>query len=86
MSGYQIGSIKAVPDQVVIEGSESELKNVTEVTTEDVDVAGVNSGFSLIVPLLHRGTYTWFKSEKITEIQVEIEPVATSAEDPPAIE
>lgn len=86
MSGYQIESIKALPDRVVIEGSESELKNVTEVTTEDVDVAGVNSSFSLIVPLLHRGTYTWFKNEKTTEIQVAIEPVATSAEDQPVIE
>ena len=86
MSGYQIESIKALPDRVVIEGSESELKNITEVTTEDVDVAGVNSSFSLIVPLLHRGTYTWFKNEKTTEIQVAIEPVAASAEDQPVIE
>lgn len=75
LAGFQIGSIKAVPDQVTIEGAESELKNVTDVTTEEVDLSGVNSSFSLIVPLTHRGSYSWFKNEKTTEIQVFIEPV-----------
>lgn len=75
LTGFQIGSIRAVPDQVTIEGAESELKNVTDVTTEEVDLSGVNSSFSLIVPLTHRGSYSWFKNEKTTEIQVFIEPV-----------
>ena len=75
LAGFKIGKVRVVPDEVIVEGAESELKSVSEVTTEDVDLKGVNEGFSLIVPLVHRGTYTHFKDEKTTEIQVEIEPV-----------
>ncbi|SHI91377.1 YbbR-like protein [Malonomonas rubra DSM 5091] len=80
LQGYQVGRITATPSQVVIEGAESELKSVNGVTTEPVDLHGVNEGFSLIVPLLHNGTYTYFKDEKTTEIQVEIQPVAIDEE------
>lgn len=83
LDGYQVGSVRAVPDKVVIEGAETELKNIREVTTEEVDLAGVNEGFSLIVPLVHRGTYTYFKDEKTTEVQVEIQADETL---PPAEE
>lgn len=81
MPGYRVGSLRAIPDQVVVEGAETELKSVTEVTTEEVDLDGVNEGFSLIVPLVHRGTYTYLKEDKTTEVQVEIE--ATEEGPPP---
>lgn len=75
LQGYQVGRVNASPARVVIAGAETELKSVNEVTTEPVDLHGVNEGFSLIVPLVHLGTYTHFKEEKTTEIQVEILPV-----------
>jgi len=75
LQGYQLVSIKAVPSQITIEGAESEMKSVSQVTTEPVDLTGVNEGFSLIVPLEYQGTYTRFKNEKTTEVQVEIEAV-----------
>lgn len=81
MSGFVVGGIRAIPDQVTIEGAETELKNVTEVTTDEVDLAGVNSSFSLIVPLQHRGSFSWFKDERTTEIQVEITAVEVAPED-----
>lgn len=75
MSGFVVGSIRAIPDMITIEGAETELKNVTDVTTNEIDLAGVNSSFSLIVPLQHRGSFSWFKDERTTEIQVEIAAV-----------
>ena len=75
LPGFKVGKVRAVPDEVLVEGAESELKNVSEVTTEKVNLEGVNEGFSLIVPLVHRGIYTHFKDEKTTEVQVEIEPI-----------
>jgi len=71
--GYRIAGLKAFPEQAMVEGAESELKRVAEVTTEPVDLDGVSESFSLIVPLLHEGTYTRFKDEKTTEITVQIE-------------
>jgi YbbR domain-containing protein len=85
-TGFKVVSVKAVPDEVIIEGAETELKSVSEVTTEEVDLKGVNEGFSLIVPLVHRGTYTHFKDEKTTEVQVDIQPVPTSSEEIEAVE
>lgn len=73
LRGYQVGRVNAIPDRVVIAGAESELKNIHEVTTESIDLSGVNEGFSLIVPLVHQGTYTDFKDEKTTEVQVEVQ-------------
>ncbi len=78
LTGYQVGSVRAVPDKVVVAGAETELKGVSEVTTEDIDLTGVNDGFSVIVPLVHNGTYTYFKDDKTTEVQVEIQPVETA--------
>ncbi|MCW8858186.1 MAG: CdaR family protein [Deltaproteobacteria bacterium] len=75
LPGFQIGRIMALPDNVLVEGAETELKSVTEVTTEEVDLGGVNEGFSVIVPLVHRGTYTYLKDDKTTEVQVEIQAV-----------
>jgi YbbR domain-containing protein len=81
MSGFVVGSIRAIPDQITIEGAETELKNITEVTTNEVDLDGVNSSFSLIVPLQHRGNFSWFKDERTTEIQVEIAAAEIVPED-----
>ncbi len=78
MTGFQVGSVRAVPDQVVIEGSENELKNISNVTTDEIDLDGVNSSFSVIVPLRHRGSHSWMKDERTTEIQVEVEAVDLS--------
>jgi len=75
MSGFRVSSVKLVPDEVLVEGAETELKSISEVITEEVDLNGVNEGFSLIVPLVYRGTYTHFKDERTTEVQVEIQPV-----------
>lgn len=81
LEGAQVGRVRANPAKVVVEGAESELKSVHEVTTEPVELDGVNESFSLIVPLVHRGTYTHFKEEKTTEVQVEIQTPAPLLED-----
>ncbi len=85
LTGFKVVSVKAVPDEVMIEGAETELKSVSEVTTEKVDLKGVNEGFSLIVPLIHRGIYTHFKDEETTEVQVDIQPVSPFAEESDAV-
>ncbi len=76
--GFKLGEITIVPSKVTVSGGETELKNVTEVTTETIDLQGVNDGFSLIVPLVHTGTYTHLKDEKTTEVQIEIIPIKVS--------
>lgn len=80
LEGSQVGRVKASPEKVIIEGAESELKSVREVTTEPVELNGVNESFSLIVPLVHLGTYTYFKEQKTTEVEVEIQQLEVPLE------
>ncbi len=81
LEGFKVAAVKAVPDKVAIAGAETELKGINEVRTEDVDLTGVNEGFSVIVPLIHSGTYTHFKDEKTTDVQVEVRAVEPPPEE-----
>ncbi len=80
LAGFEVESVRAVPDKVTIAGAETELKGISEVRTEDVDLSGVNEGFSVIVPLIHSGTYTYFKDEKTTDVQVGVRAVEAAPE------
>jgi YbbR domain-containing protein len=80
LEGYRVGRVSATPAQVVVEGAESEIKGVSRVPTEVVDLTGVDAGFSVIVQLDYRGNYTYLKETKTTEVQVDIQAL----EQPPA--
>ena len=71
--GYRIAGLQSQPEKVLISGAESELKKVSEVTTEPIDLKGVTESFSQIVPLVYERTYTNFVDEKTAEIHVVIE-------------
>ncbi|PLX88095.1 MAG: YbbR domain pair protein [Desulfuromonas sp.] len=72
-AGFRLAGLTASPEQAVIVGAESELKRISEVATEPVDLSGVQESFTLLVPLLHEGTYTRIKDEQTTEIHVNVE-------------
>jgi len=78
--GFQVGSIRLKPDQVTVEGAESEIKDITEVTTDPVDVEGTKESFSLMVPISYRGKYTWLQDSEAVEVRVNVEPLPAAAE------
>lgn len=85
--GYRIAGLSATPEKVRINGAEGELKIISEVMTEPIDLKGVTESFSQIIPLVYERTYTNFVDEKTAEIHVVIEatePVEETA--PPAVE
>ncbi|MBE0598858.1 MAG: YbbR-like domain-containing protein [Desulfuromonadales bacterium] len=82
--GYQLGAIQASPSTVSIEGAESELKDVPDVTTEPIEVEGVRESFTLMVPLQYPGRYSYLKNQQTAEVRVTIEPV-TGADTAPAL-
>jgi YbbR domain-containing protein len=73
--GFRISGVRTAPEQVVVKGAESELKDIHEVVTEPVDTEGVRESFTLMTPLNYRGKYTELKGQGAVEVQVEIEPV-----------
>jgi YbbR domain-containing protein len=75
-----VGSIRLKPDQVTVEGAESEIKDITEVTTDPVDVEGTKESFSLMVPISYRGKYTWLQDSEAVEVRVNVEPLPAAAE------
>ena len=72
--GATMGTVKVVPPQVVIEGAESEVKNVDYVETEFVDISAIQESFTLTMPINYRGTYTQLKDQKTVEVEVQIMP------------
>lgn len=70
--GFRFEAIRINPVEVPIEGAESELKDVSLVETEPIEIEGVQDSFTLIVPIDYQGKYTTLKADKTVEVQVTI--------------
>ena len=68
--GFNVGRVMAAPDTVMVEGAESEIKNVSEVETEAIDIQGLKSSFSLTVALNYAGIYSRLLKAKTADVQV----------------
>lgn len=71
--GVRVASVSALPEQAMVEGAESEVKDIAEVITEPVSIEGVRESFSLITPLSYAGKFTTLKDPKTVEVRVEIQ-------------
>jgi YbbR domain-containing protein len=72
--GFIVKSFKAVPAKVTVAGAESELKGVSEVVTEGIDLTHVQESFSQTVAISYIGNYTDLKETRTVEVQVVLEP------------
>ncbi len=74
--GLKIEKIDIRPPQVAVHGAGSELKNISEVETEPIDVTAVRESFKLQVPLNYVGKFSSLDpKQKAVEIDVTISPV-----------
>jgi YbbR domain-containing protein len=71
--GFRVTTVQGSPAQIVVEGAETELAEVSEVATEAVSVEGARSAFQVTVNLIHRGRYTAIQ-EKSAEVLIGVEP------------
>lgn len=74
VAGFVVKETRSVPDTVMVSGAESELKGVSEVVTDDVDISSVQESFSQTVALSYSGIYTSLKDTKAVDIQVILKP------------
>lgn len=72
--GFLVKSANAAPDRVVVIGAESEIKTVSEVVTEAIDVTNVQENFTQTVALSYVGNYTDLKETKTVEVKVDLKP------------
>lgn len=72
--GFIVKSFKAIPEKVTVTGAESELKGVSEVVTEGIDLTHVQESFSQTVAISYLGNYTDLKETKTVEVQVVLQP------------
>ena len=73
-AGYRVRHVRVVPARVAISGAESELKTISEVVTEGLDLAGVSESFSQTVSLSHSRPFTSLKTQRTVEVQVLLGP------------
>lgn len=71
-SDISLGSVMVRPSSVLIEGAESEVKDVDVVDTEPVNISSVRESFTLTLPINYRGIYTALKDRKTVEVEVHI--------------
>ena len=72
--GFMVKSFKTVPKKVTVSGAESELKGVSEVVTEGIDLTNVQESFSQTVAISYIGNYTDLKGTRTVEVQVVMQP------------
>jgi YbbR domain-containing protein len=76
-AGYRVRRVRVIPSRVTLSGAESELRAVSEVLTEGVDLAGVRESFVQTVALSHSRPFTMLKDQRSVEVQVAIDPDPT---------
>jgi len=69
-AGFRVRRIRVVPARVTVSGAESQLRAVSEVVTEGLDLAGVRESFTQTVPLSHSHPFTSLKTQRSVEVQV----------------
>ncbi len=75
-AGLTVEKITVRPEKVLISGAGSELKNVSEVETEPIEVSEVRESFKLEIPLNYVGKFsTMDENQKVVEVDVVIGPV-----------
>ncbi|MDT8440754.1 MAG: CdaR family protein [Desulfuromonadales bacterium] len=74
VEGVLVEEHKVSPQRVTVTGAESELKGVSEVATEGVELTGVRESFSQTVALVYPGKYTRLKDVQTVEVQVFLKP------------
>lgn len=72
--GFIVKSTEANPKKVTVSGAESELKGVSEVATEGIDLTNVQENFSQTVAISYVGNYTDLKDAKTVDVQVVLAP------------
>jgi YbbR domain-containing protein len=72
--GFMVKSVMAEPAKVTVSGAESELKSVSEVVTEGIDLSNVKESFAQTVAISYIGNYTDLKDVKTVEAQVVLQP------------
>jgi len=76
--GYRIKKIRVSPKRVEVTGPESVLKNMKEIATEAVDIAGASFTIEREVPLDQTIKHLKFPSGETVHVFIEIEPVWVS--------
>jgi len=71
---HQLGQVRVKLARVEVSGAESEIKAVSEVPTEPIDISGIKESFTQMVSLNYQGTYTRLGKEQAVEVKVEIVP------------
>ncbi|MDR0409885.1 MAG: hypothetical protein LBH18_05760 [Spirochaetaceae bacterium] len=70
--GYDFISESLEPEQVQIEGPESMINTVSEITTEPLDISGRYQDFSLLLNLAPPGPFFTFRGESSVEYNASI--------------
>jgi len=73
-TGYRVAAVHVNPQQVMIEGAESEVAGLDSVATETVDITDVRETRREMVSLSYPARYSSLKNQVAVEVEIVIEP------------
>ena len=77
--GFEVGAITAKPSHVTVSGAGSELKNVSEILTDPIQISEVQEDFTQMVPLDYVGKFTSLKDDKNVDVTVSVKAVTEAS-------
>jgi len=74
-AGYRVAELRIKPQQVMIEGAESEVAAVESVATENIDISDIRETKRDKVSLSYPGSYSNLQDRVAVEVEIVIEPL-----------
>lgn len=74
--GFEVSSVEVTPARVKVSGARSEVLRLTEVTTDAVDVSGLDAPVVREVRLLLGGNHVWLDETATASVKIGIVPKA----------
>jgi len=74
-AGYRVAELRIKPQQVMIEGAESEVAAVESVATENIDISDIRETRRDKVSLSYPGSYSNLQDRVAVEVEIVIEPL-----------
>jgi len=73
--GYRVGAVVVKPARVRITGARSEVRRLTELATETIDVTGLSESVEREVRLSINARTVWLVEDKPVQVSITIEPI-----------
>lgn len=83
--GYEITGVSVVPPRIGVAGARSEVLRLTEVTTDTIDVSGLDAPAERDARVVLGGSHIWLADPALVKVRLQIAPKPPPPPEPEAV-